>query len=142
MILMSGNAKNSTGNYIHVLFNGKQLNNTQHGAFYKIMGKITDGNNAIFFSYITEIKNTYFETIGEIERNPHVIIEENPDLIKSEVVAKKSQPITLLTRQYDRTYIQYVYDVTAKVYYSQDNPARDFAYHGGRYLQLMCMSRL
>ena len=132
LMLLSGDAIGANGDKISVSLLGKQINNTKHDAMYRLAGNIKYANQRTGFLDIIEIVNTRLLTSEKISKEmPHVIINQNKDLKKLVPPPKKADPITLITKHYDRFYLQYPYSFTSKVYYSKDNPHDNFDQKGG-----------
>ncbi|MDH2907829.1 MAG: hypothetical protein PXX83_07035 [Candidatus Nitrosotalea sp.] len=129
-IMVSGNAEDGGSSTLHIELAGLLVNNTQHGAYFKILGSITNGSSSLHFEGVTEVKNTHFLTTSEIIQMPHVLTMQHPQLVKVGII-KKYPPITLLVKEFDRVHIQYTYSDTAKVYYKHANPFYNFNLHGG-----------
>ena len=132
LMLLSGDATGANGHKISISVLGKQINNTKHGAMNQLAGNIKYDNKRTGFLDVIEMENTQLLTSEEISKEmPHVIINQNKDLQKLVPPPKKAVPITLITKHYDRFYLQYPYKFTSKVYYSKDNPHDNFDQRGG-----------
>jgi len=132
LMMLSGDAVGVNGSKISVTILGRQINDTQNGAFYRLAGNIKYDNYRSGFVTVSEIENVQLLTSEKISKEmPHLVINQNPALKKLVTIPKKANDITVITKHHDRFYLQYPYSFTSKVYYLKDNPRDNFDQRGG-----------
>jgi hypothetical protein len=132
LMMISGSAMSYDGTTLSMELLGKLVNNTKQGATYRLVGSIIhDNQRVIIFTNVTEITDVHFLTKAVLKELPHITINQSNDLKKQAPIIKKSYPITVITKHFDRLYIQYPYSFTSKVYFLKENRYDDFDQKGG-----------
>ncbi|MDH2908473.1 MAG: hypothetical protein PXX83_10320, partial [Candidatus Nitrosotalea sp.] len=75
LMMLSGSAVGANGTMISVTLLGKQINNTQNGAIYRLAGNIKYDNQRTGFINVVEIENVQLLTSEKIAKEmPHNVI--------------------------------------------------------------------
>jgi hypothetical protein len=114
LLTFTGNAMDANGKIISPIFTGKFLDMEIEGAVYDTFGSVEIDGQRLSFDGTFVLKTEYKEE-KKIAPPPE---EKPPDII-------------LLSTHYVRAYFGQYYKTESKVYYTEQNPLKNYYLHGG-----------